>query len=93
MQIEKLIAYETQYGFGDIVKMRDESGNLFVWFTSSLTRCETVVNGEVVQPVQEGDWVNLRGTVKAHDEYRNEKQTTLTRCKLSPKSEALAVAS
>jgi hypothetical protein len=93
VRIEKLIAYETAYGFGDIVKMRDESGNLFVWFTGSLTRCETTVNGQIVQPIQEGDWVNLKGTVKGHDEYRNEKQTALTRCKLSPKSQELAVAS
>ena len=50
----------------------DESGNKFVWKTSSNALTE----------INEGDPVEVKGTVKDHSEYKNEKQTTLTRCKV-----------
>lgn len=86
VRVDKIIAYETHFGFGDMVKMRDESGNLLVWFTSSLPRSQRSEKGQIIDPIQEGNIVDLRGTVKAHEEFRNEKQTILTRCKLNPKS-------
>jgi len=45
-------------------------GNRVVWFASSYP------------DVSKGNKVNIRGTVKEHSEFRGQKQTVLTRCKL-----------
>lgn len=69
--------YETKSfrGFGtDIVHVhtyRTQTGNILVWKTS------------VGNPgAEEGELVELTGTVKDHSEYKGEKQTVLTRCKI-----------
>ena len=51
---------------------KDDAGNVLVWKTTSnsLYDCE------------EGQRYTLTGTVKEHSEYRDEKQTLLTRCKV-----------
>lgn len=55
------------YGLTHIHKFEDQDGNQFVWFgTRSLD-------------VEQGDWVNIRATVKKHDYYNEVKQTVLTR--------------
>ena len=63
--------YESEglYGHTDIVKMRDLDGNMFTWFASGYTDLER------------SDRINIRGTVKKHDEYRGIKNTLITRCK------------
>ena len=50
---------------------KDVNGNLFTWKTQKSLGLEY---GEAVQ---------VKGTVKAHSEYQEEKQTELTRCKVS----------
>lgn len=65
------------YGYGKDVRyihqFRDADKNLLVWKTGSpLDR----------NVIHEGDVVELTGTVKEHTEYRDEKQTVLTRCKV-----------
>lgn len=50
---------------------KDEDGNVFVWKTG----CG--VNAD------EGDRIILKGTVKDHSEYKDEKQTNLLRCKIT----------
>lgn len=61
-------------GFGTdtmyVFTFRDEAGNALVWKTSSGLEIES------------GTKVRLTGTIKAHDEYMDEKQTVLTRCKV-----------
>ena len=47
----------------------DESGNTYKWTTSKY------------HDWSEGDSITLKGTIKAHEEYKGEKQTVLTRCK------------
>ena len=54
----------------DVCEFVDESGNVYVWFTSAIFKS------------RRGDTVKLRGTIKAHDEYKGTKQTVLTRCKV-----------
>lgn len=49
----------------------DTMGNILVWKTTSS-----------LYEIKEGDTVSLKGTVKAHDEYKGEKQTQLQRCKV-----------
>ena len=62
--------YDTQFGTVIIYKITDENGNVFIWKTTS---CVDAENNETV---------NVTGTIKEHNEYRNEKQTILTRCKV-----------
>lgn len=49
----------------------DAQGHQFLWKTGSYIEA------------QEGDKVTLKGTIKAHSEYKGIKQTELTRCKVS----------
>lgn len=60
-----------RYGTTVLVKMRDDDGNILATFSSS----------EWVWSVEEGDRVEIRGTVKEHTTYRGAKQTMLTRTK------------
>lgn len=53
-----------------IFTFRDDLGNALVWKTSKGLAIES------------GTKVHLTGTIKAHDEYMDEKQTVLTRCKV-----------
>ncbi|MCB7128561.1 MAG: hypothetical protein J3T61_03360 [Candidatus Brocadiales bacterium] len=49
-------------------RLRDADGNMFIWFSST--------NGTM----KPGNTYNIRGTVKAHTDYKGTKQTKLTRC-------------
>lgn len=51
---------------------KDDNGNVIVWKTSSTSLPE----------LNEGDKVSVKGTVKEHSTYKDEKQTVLTRCKV-----------
>ena len=61
-------AKQTMY----IHTFKDSAGNVLVWKTSSNSLPE----------LNEGDKVHIKGTVKEHSEYKDEKQTVLTRCKI-----------
>lgn len=62
---------ESDWGTSVLFVMEDTKGNVYNWFCSG--NC-----GEA----QEGDSLTLAGTVKSHKEYKDEKITVLTRCKL-----------
>lgn len=59
---------ETMY----IHTFKDEAGNTLVWKTSSTS----------LPNLDEGDKVQIKGTIKDHNVYKDEKQTLLTRCKI-----------
>lgn len=59
--------------------MKDESGNIFTWTASSPMGLEI---NNAFHSVKKGDTVILDGTVKDHKEYKGDKQTVLTRCKI-----------
>ena len=59
---------------------KDANGNKLVWKTGNPLGT-WLENGEWLK-YQEGDTVILKGTIKEHKEYRDEKQTVLTRCKV-----------
>lgn len=65
-------------GFGQdtmyIHTFKDVDGNVLIWKTGS---------GLGSIDICEGDQVQIRGTVKEHSEYKDEKQTVLTRCKVT----------
>lgn len=52
-----------------IYRLSDENGNRFTWFSSN-------------DVLEVGNNYNLKGTIKALDEYKGVKQTVLTRCKV-----------
>lgn len=52
---------------------RDADGNVLIWKTSSNS----------LPDMESGDQVQIKGTVKEHSEYKDEKQTVLTRCKVT----------
>jgi hypothetical protein len=54
-----------------MIKFQDENGNVFVWFSSKWV------------DLKAGDEVQISGTVKGFNEYNGEKQTIMTRCKIS----------
>ena len=58
----------------------DADGNKFVWKTSAGFPLQDQPDGTQTV-VHEGDTITIRGTVKAHGEYKGEKQTELTRVK------------
>ena len=61
---------ETRFGWTQLVKFEDANGNILQWWTAVEIKAEV------------GDHVLLTGTVKAHDEYKGVKFTTVTRCKI-----------
>lgn len=65
------------YGFGTetvyIHNFKDENGNKYIWKTRKGFCCDNKSD--------EGMKIILTGTVKEHKEYKDEKQTVLTRCR------------
>ena len=67
LTVEKTIELDGNYGRSTMHLMYDECGNLYVWTTAS-------------KSWSVGSTHHIRGTVKDHRTYKNEKQTVLTRC-------------
>lgn len=67
LTIKKAIKSDGYYGTSYFYVMEDENKNIYVWATSA-------------RNWQEGEVHKLRGTVKEHKLYKNQKQTVLTRC-------------
>lgn len=62
-----IAGYETQFGYSRIWKIVDAAGNVYIWKTTKF-----------IEQVSK-----ITGTVKEHNEFRGEKQTELTRCKIA----------
>jgi len=67
--VEKNITLEGYYGLSTLYVMRDVEGNCFVWNSTSK---KTVL--------KQGETYTLKGTIREHKTYKNQKQTVLTRC-------------
>ena len=63
----KVLHLETQYGALNVNLFRDPAGNVLVWRTGSW-------DGQI------GNVYDIKGTVKAHGDYKGIKQTDLARC-------------
>ena len=74
---ERSAWFTTQYGYQTQVvyihTFRDGDGNALTWKTSATALAD----------IEEGTIVRLQGTIKEHKEYKDEKQTALTRCKVT----------
>lgn len=68
-------SFKTHFNYHTITNyiytFTDESGNVFIWKTTAFI-CEKT-----------GTKIKLKGTIKAHGEFRNIKQTELMRCKIT----------
>lgn len=67
LTVTSAIEIENNYGHSTMHIMEDDCGNIYVWTTASKSWAE-------------GTTKKLRGTVKDHRMYKNNKQTVLTRC-------------
>ena len=65
--VKRAVQLNGFYGPSTMHIMEDAAGNIFVWTTGSRTW-------------EEGSTKVIKGTVKDHREYKNAKQTVLTRC-------------
>ena len=68
--LKSIRGMETRFGWTQLVKFEDANGNILQWWTAVEIKAEV------------GDQVLLTGTVKAHDEYKGVKSTSVTRCKI-----------
>lgn len=68
--LKSICEMETRFGWTTLVKFEDANKNILQWWTSVEIKAEV------------GDQVLLTGSVKAHDEYKGVKSTTVTRCKI-----------
>lgn len=69
--VHKYTTHFTYYGETNyIYKFIDGNGNTLVWKTATF------------QDIEQGKTYDIKGTVKEHSEYKGDKQTTLTRCKI-----------
>lgn len=69
--LERVFSFDTDYGAIHIHKFRTAEGAILVWKTGSAM-------------LDQGTLYTVKGTIKAHDEYKGEKQTTLSRCAVAP---------
>ena len=65
--ITKKLPFNGPYGPSTLYSMKDDNDNVYTWFTSSAA------------DFQEGTQYRIRGTIKEHKMYRNERQTVLNR--------------
>ena len=70
MIISRKTSFEGRYGYTNILAFVDDEGYNFQWFTATNQLYEI------------GSTVYVSGIIKAHDEYKGRKSTTLTRCKI-----------
>lgn len=63
-------SYDTKYGTTYVYTFEDAQGHQLIWKTGNWLEQDS------------GDQVTLKGTIKAHSEYKGIKQTELTRCKV-----------
>lgn len=71
-KVDTITSWETMYGMTIRYKITDESGNVYMWDSSS-----GIFNDREIDKIV--------GTVKKHDEFRDVKQTWLTRCRVTYK--------
>ena len=77
-------SYDSNFGTTNIHLFMDDNGNIFKWSTGSrleFTVKDNCSNYSRCYCLDKGATIQLTGKVKDHSEYRNQKQTVLTRCK------------
>ena len=73
LKIVHAARYDSAYGTGLRISFEDENGNKLVWFSS---------NGDVANNCEDNKFYNWKFTVKAHNTFKDIKQTVITRAKV-----------
>lgn len=68
---DNVFSFDGYYGTQFIYLFKDNEGNIYKWKTS-----------KALYDIDKNDNLKLKGTIKEHEEYRGNKQTVLTRCKV-----------
>lgn len=71
--LDFVTGYDTAYGYTTVLKFRTAEGACLVWKASSTN----------VSRADVGKKYTIVGSVKEHGEYKGEKQTMITRCKVA----------
>lgn len=74
----KSFSFTTYYGKTQVHKFADEQGNILVWKTS---KCVEWIKDGYYEYIPEGSVVEIKCSVKDHNEYKGEEQTIILRCK------------
>lgn len=69
--------FSTNYGVQQLYIFKDEYNNIYKWRTSKYLVDDKGESIEFYKGI-----IKMKGTVKAHEEYRGAKQTELARCRL-----------
>lgn len=87
LTFDKMFGFETMYGYQYIILFHDDENHVFKWCSSNgnykVIYDKTADFGGVEYCEYEvGHKYLIKGTIKAHDEYKGVKQTVITRCKV-----------
>ena len=84
LTFDKIFGFDSAYGYQYIILFHDEENHVFKWSTNKGTyQCWCKTNGrDGFLEYEVGKKYTLKGTIKAHEEYHNVKQTVITRCKV-----------
>lgn len=77
LELDSVFTYDTMYGLTTVLKFMTKEGATVVWKTGSTE----------ISRLDVGKKYDVVGTIKSHDVYKNEKQTTLTRCSVTRREE------
>lgn len=69
---ELIKAFDSDYGMSWLYTWTDENNNVFTWYSSKPIDLDNI------------EVTSIKGTVKAHNEFRGINQTAMTRCKVNP---------
>lgn len=70
-KLTRKYSFDSRYGITTVYNFEDEEGNVLVWFSSTY------------QEIEPGEWCTIKYcTIKDHSEYKDVKQTVITRAKL-----------
>lgn len=69
----KIRSINGAYGYVYLYNLVDADGNTFVWFASK----------PALSGFKNGEKINLKFTIKAHNEFNGEKQTAIARAKVA----------
>ena len=79
--------YDGYYGSTWRYQIVDAHGNVFMWDASSPMWDMVCVEDSPKGDVIEGLPLQIKGTIKKHDEFRNIQQTWLTRCRVTKRTD------
>ena len=82
LTLRREVSYDTQFGTTYIYLFDDDHGNTVAWKTSTIIKIEGLNENGASTYIRKGDVIKVKATVKAHEEYKGEKQTAVTRLKV-----------